>query len=53
MLLFGPWAGMLKINCHICNQHPLICLIRKFPAEIRILQLGIKNAKFGYFRQQL
>ena len=47
------WVGMLKIYSHICNQHPSICLIRMFPAKIRILQLGNKNTIFGCFRQQL
>ena len=42
-LYFGLWAGMLKIYCHICNQHPPICLI----AKIRILQLGTKHALFA------
>ena len=53
MLYFGLWARMLKIHRHICNQHPSICLVRKFPAKIRILQFWTSNPIFGCFRQQL
>ena len=52
MLCFSLWAVMSKIYCHICNEHPPICLIAKFRAKIRILQLGNKNASFRCFRQQ-
>ena len=47
MPYFSPWVGMLKIYCHICNQHSPICLIAKFPAKIRILQLGKKMLYLG------
>ena len=33
----------------ISNQRPQICLVSKFGAKIKILQLGTKNALFGYF----
>ena len=47
MLYFGLWAGIVRIYCHICNQHPPICLIAKFPAKFRILQLGTKKLYLG------
>ena len=31
------------------NQCPRICLIAKFGAKIKILELGTKNTLFGYF----
>ena len=53
MLYLSIWTGMLKIYCHICNQHPPICQIAKFHAKIGILQLRPQNALLGFFRQPL
>ena len=47
MLCFGLWAGMLKTYCHICNQHPSICLIRKFPAKLEFFHLEPKMLYLG------
>ena len=47
MLYFGLWAEMLKIYCHICNQHPSICLIRKFPAKLEFFHLEPKMLYLG------
>ena len=47
MLYLGPWAGMLKSYCHICNKHPPFFLIAKFHAKIRILKFGPKMPYCG------
>ena len=33
---------MLKIYCHICNQYPLVCLIRTIPAKIEFFHFEPK-----------
>ena len=43
------FSGVLKIYCHIWDQHPSICLGEKLSAKIKILKFGTKNAWFGYF----
>ena len=52
MLYLGLWAGMLENYCHICNQRPLVCLIGKFRAKIRILKNRNQKCFFGCFVQQ-
>ena len=52
MLIMGLWTGMLKNNCHVCNQRPPIRLIAKFCTKSGILKFGTKNALFRCFRQQ-
>ena len=47
MLYFVLCAGMLKIYCHICNRHPSICLIRKFPAKLEFFHLEPKMLYLG------
>ena len=42
------WARILKIYCHIWNQHPRTCLIAKFREKMKMPKFGTKNALFGY-----
>ena len=45
-------AAILKIYCHIWNQHPSIFLIATFGAK-KPLSFGTKNARFAYFRARI
>ena len=52
--LFGYfWFGIRKIDCHIGNKHPPICLIANFDAKIKILKFRTKIVLIGCFKQQL
>ena len=50
--VFLGW-NLQKMDCHIWNQHPWICLIGKYREIIRMPKLDTKSAFFGYFRARI
>ena len=43
------WAGILKDDCHLWNQHLRISVIANFFKEIEMHKFRTKNALFAYF----
>ena len=48
-LIWVFWAGIWKYYCHNSNYRLRVCLISKFGAKIKILNLGLKTPYFAIF----
>ena len=43
------WAAISKSHCHICNQHPRICLIASLGQKIKILKIWEQKCQISVF----
>ena len=49
-LSLGPkMPEIWNFFCHIWNQRPQVCLVAKFGAKIKILNMGLKMLDLGSF----